>query len=271
MPLYMDVHKLDGVSAEDVAEAHKKDEAIQKKYGVEYLTYWFNEAAGNIYCLVDAPSIDAAVTVHREAHGLIPDEIIEIEFGDMEGFLGKFSGAAPARLPESSAVDTAVRIVLFTDLENSTAIMRRVGDLQMLALLREHNSIIREALKGHRGSEVKHTGDGIMASFVSASGAVECSIEIQRGFAARRDGDPDWPLRVRIGLTAGEPVVDHGDLFGTAVNLAARICTTARPDHTLVSDVVRLLCAGKPLEFASVGDTTLRGFDEPVALYEVLA
>ncbi len=272
MPLYMDVHKLNGASPDEVADAHKKDLAIQKAHGVEYLTYWFNEPAGLVYCLVDSPSVDAALTVHREGHGLLPDEIIEVEFRDVDKFLGKFSPSAPVPVEDSqsSGLDGAVRIVLFTDLENSTAITQRVGDAQMVMLLREHDSIIRDALKGHRGSEVKHTGDGIMASFVSASNAVECSKVIQHGFATRKDGDPDWPLRVRIGLTAGEPVADHGDLFGTSVNLAARICDTAQPGRILVSDVVRQLCAGKPLKFSAAGEATLKGFDEPVALYEVM-
>jgi class 3 adenylate cyclase len=272
MPLYMDVHKLQGVSAKEVSDAHKKDVDVQQQYGVEYLTYWFNDAEGQVYCLVDAPSVNAAVAVHREAHGLLPDEIIEVEFRDVEGFLGKFSDVpapVPAANSDGSPFDSALRVVLFTDLEDSTAITERVGDDRAVALLREHDAIIRAALEGHRGSEVKHTGDGIMASFASASSAVACAIDIQQGFAARGDDDPEWPFRIRIGLTAGEPVANNGDLYGTAVNLAARICDSAHPGHILVSDVVRQLCAGKAFQFTSAGEAALKGFDEPVALFEV--
>ncbi len=82
MPLYMDVHQLDGpVSADDVAKAHMADLRVQSKYDVRYLRYWVDERAGKILCLVEAPSADAAATVHREAHGLVADEVYEVQEG----------------------------------------------------------------------------------------------------------------------------------------------------------------------------------------------
>jgi len=82
MALFMDVHRgVDGLTAEAVAEAHRKDLSVQDKYGVKYLRYWYNENDGSVFCLSEAPSRDAAETVHREAHGLIPDEIVEVKEG----------------------------------------------------------------------------------------------------------------------------------------------------------------------------------------------
>ena len=82
MPLYMDVHSLDGeVSAKDVADAHMKDLQEQAKHGVDYKHYWVDEKAGKIFCLVEAPSAEAAMTVHRDAHGLVTDEIYEVQEG----------------------------------------------------------------------------------------------------------------------------------------------------------------------------------------------
>ncbi len=79
MPLFMDVHNIDGgVSESDVANAHRADLAIQDAHGVEYLRYWVDQDAGKIFCLVDAPDADAANTVHREAHGLVADEIYSV-------------------------------------------------------------------------------------------------------------------------------------------------------------------------------------------------
>ncbi|MGH9161360.1 MAG: DUF4242 domain-containing protein [Vicinamibacteraceae bacterium] len=79
MPLYMDIHKnIDGLTADAVTEAHRKDIETQAKYGVEYLKYWYNEDNGTVFCLCRAPSLEAADTVHREAHGLGADEIIEV-------------------------------------------------------------------------------------------------------------------------------------------------------------------------------------------------
>ena len=82
MPLYMDTHeKVEGLTAEAVAGAHAKDVQVQGKHGVRYLKYWFNEKNGRVHCLCEAPSQEAAVAVHREAHGLLADEIMEVREG----------------------------------------------------------------------------------------------------------------------------------------------------------------------------------------------
>jgi len=81
MPLYMDIHNLPGATAREVAEAHMKDVQTQDRYGVRYLRYWVDERQGKIFCLVDAPDSEAAATVHREAHGLVADEIFEVQEG----------------------------------------------------------------------------------------------------------------------------------------------------------------------------------------------
>lgn len=82
MPLYMDIHRLDGpVTVEDVAKAHAADLQAQPVHDVQYLRYWVNEDSGTIFCLVEAPSADAASTVHREAHGLVADEVISVKEG----------------------------------------------------------------------------------------------------------------------------------------------------------------------------------------------
>jgi len=82
MPLFMDVHnKVDGLTAEAVAGAHQRDLEVQEKHGVNYLKYWFDEGSGKVFCLVEAPDADAAVAVHREAHGLVADDITEVQEG----------------------------------------------------------------------------------------------------------------------------------------------------------------------------------------------
>jgi len=81
MPLYMDIHNLPGATAKEVAEAHIKDVQTQDRYGVRYLRYWVDEHRGKVFCLVDAPDAEAAATVHREAHGLVADDIFEVQEG----------------------------------------------------------------------------------------------------------------------------------------------------------------------------------------------
>jgi class 3 adenylate cyclase/pimeloyl-ACP methyl ester carboxylesterase len=159
--------------------------------------------------------------------------------------------------------------ILFTDMEGSTSLTQRLGDAGAQELLRAHNSVIRDALKSHAGSEIKHTGDGIMASFTTASRALDCAIAIQRAFATRNEENPNATMRVRVGLNAGEPVAEDRDLFGTAVQMAARVCAHAEPGQIVAANVVRELAAGKGFLFSDLGDVTLRGFEDPVRLYEV--
>jgi class 3 adenylate cyclase/pimeloyl-ACP methyl ester carboxylesterase len=191
------------------------------------------------------------------------DPAREIILNAIEELIGGAGEGEPVAAP------SGLLTILFTDVEGSTSLTQRLGDAKAQELLRTHNSIVRDALKTHGGSEIKHTGDGIMASFPFASRALECAVGIQRAFAADNQENPGTPIRVRMGLNAGEPVAEEEDLFGTAVQLARRICDHAEPGQILVADVVRQLAAGKGFLFSDRGETELRGFEDPVRLYEV--
>jgi class 3 adenylate cyclase len=240
----------------------------QSKYGVEYHKYWMNESKGKIFCLCSAPSAEAAASVHREAHGLLASKIIEVEPDVAEGFLGgsEMNAAGAAILPGGAAHDRdpGIRTVLFTDIVDSTALTQRLGDDEALAFLRVHDSIVREALNALGGREIKHTGDGIMACFVSAAGAVRCAIQIQRELDKHAKANPNGLLKVRVGAAAGEPVEQHNDLFGSTVQLASRLCAHAQPEQILVSNAIAELCLGKGLQFEDLGEVALKGFGYPV-------
>ena len=189
------------------------------------------------------------------------DELVEASVRTIHKFLGVHKDAAATGAG-------AFRTVLFTDVEGSTALTQRLGDARARELLREHERLVRVALKAHSGSEVKTMGDGFMASVSSATKALECAIAMQRAFAERNESAKE-PIMVRVGLNAGEPIAEDDDLFGTAVNEAARITATAKGGEILVSDVVRQLAKGKDFLFTDRGEANLKGFDEPVRLYEV--
>jgi len=268
MPLYMDIHELGEVTAEDVAKAHIADLEAQEKYGVNYLKYWVNESRGKVFCLVDAPNAEAANCVHREAHGLVARKIIEIQPELAEGFLGDVeTNAEGAAVLPGGGVDVrdpGIRTVLFTDIVESTTFTQSLGDEAAMALLSVHDTVVRDALSALGGREVKHTGDGIMASFVSTAGAVRCAIQIQRELARHEEANPERSLKVRVGAAAGEPVEQHNDLFGSTVQLAARLCAHARPEQILVSNAIAELCIGKGLLFEDLGEVVLKGFGYPV-------
>lgn len=274
MPTYMDIHQIPGgVTAEDVAKAHAHDVKIEGKYGVHYHKYWVNESAGKIFCLCEAPSAEAAMQVHREAHGLVAEKIIQVEPEVADLFLGgsevNGAGAVVMSGKGSDAHDPGIRTVLFTDIVESTSLTQKLGDDAAMEFLRVHDEIVRDALAGSKGREVKHTGDGIMASFVSAAAAVRCAAQIQRELARRAREQNNHPIKVRIGGAAGEPVERNNDIFGSTVQLAARLCSHAEPEQILVSSVVAELCIGKGLTFRPLGEVSVKGFDRPVNVHAV--
>jgi class 3 adenylate cyclase len=274
MPFYMDRHDVKGVTTQEVVAAHHKDLAVQDKFGTKFIGYWCDEERGTIFCFAQAPNAEAVNTVHSVAHGMLPGQIIEVDQALTEAFLGTIKDPSKS-LQRPGAVgqvqaNPAFRTIMFTDLMESTNMTTDLGDARAMQLLRIHNAMIRNALKAHHGLEVKHTGDGVMASFASVSSAVECAIAIQRDFATYNHENPAATMHVRIGLSAGEPVAEDQDLFGAAVQLAARICAHSESDEILAAQVVRDLCLGKRLPFADRGQVTPRGFDQPVGLYQVM-
>src|SRR6266508_4048698 len=153
------------------------------------------------------------------------------------------------------------------DIVGHTKMTPRLGEERGRAILREHETITRNVLKQHGGKEVKTMGDGFMASFGSVTRAVECAIALQRAFAARDSAarpDALEGLSVRVGLNAGEPIEEDGDLFGATVILASRIAAKAEGGEILVADTVRGLCSGKGFLFSDRGEFVAKGFEEPV-------
>ena len=274
MPLYMDRHDIEGVTPEALSEAHEKDLEIQHKHGAKYLNYWHDQARGCVFCLVEAPSKEAAVQVHRESHGLLASEIIEVDPVTVRAFFGEIAESPPLMsigpLQSNDAVsDTAFRAILFTDLHGSTKFTGELGDARAMELMRTHNAMVREKLKAYRGREIKHTGDGFMACFASVFDSVECAIAILRSFDSRNKENPESAMHLRIGLSAGEPVAEDQDLFGATVQLAARLCAYAQPGQIMVASVVPELCLGKKLPFKSHGKRKLKGFDRAMQIHEV--
>jgi len=265
VPLFIDRHDSPGVPPEDVAADHLKDLAVQEQYGVRYYTYWFDADAGSVFCLAEGPSREAVEATHVEAHGAGASTVLEIG----ERPLNDFLGAIPQHPPGTPYTASAVRAILFTDLCASTAHTQQYGDDAHMLVLREHNVIVREAVTAKGGREVKHTGDGIMASFDSVVAAVEGAVAIQRALDDR-NRSADARLALRIGISAGEPVTDdNNDLFGAAVQLARRLCDSTQPNTIAVSVAVRELCIGKPIRFEDRGTIPLKGFSDPIHAYEV--
>ncbi len=264
--MYIDRHDVAGVSPEDVANAHVLDLEAQEKHGVQYHTYWFDVERGSVFCLAEGPNKQAVVAVHEEAHGLLPSSVLELSLGAP---LNAFLGSTPHYPAGTSYTAPAMRVIVFTDVCGSVAQTHQLGDEGHMRLLNEHNEIVRGQLLVQAGREVKHTGDGIMASFTSVVSAITFAVQVQR-LLHERNKSAETPFHISIGISAGEPVTDdNDDLFGAAVQLAARLCAAASDSDIVVSMAVRELCIGKSFRFDDRGELSLKGIPEPTHVYGV--
>ncbi len=158
--------------------------------------------------------------------------------------------------------ETPFLTVMFTDLVGSTALFDRLGDEAADALRREHFASLRAAVLEHGGREIKSAGDGLMVAFTSAADAVRCAIDIQRATTGAEGG-----LSLRIGLDAGEPLVEGEDLHGTPVIVASRLCDAAGDGEVLASDVVRRVAWSRVTALMRpAGAMRFKGLSEPVSV-----
>jgi class 3 adenylate cyclase len=266
MPIYGDRHNASGASKADLAEAHRLDLEAQTEYGVSFLAYWFDVQRGMAFCLVEAPSSSAVEEVHRVSHGNVPTDIIEVDLEEVRRFLGRTAD------PDSlEMVDSGYRTILFTDLVGSTSLSLQVGDVRAVELLGIHDRIADEAVTGEGGRVVKHTGDGILASFADVHGALRAGIRIQQQLDEARQAEGAEVLAVRIGINPGNPVERSDDIFGVAVAVASRLCALAEPGQILVSGVVRELIEDQNLTAClhDAGRRPIRGLASALQVYKV--
>jgi class 3 adenylate cyclase len=159
--------------------------------------------------------------------------------------------------------------VLFTDIIDFTSSHQRHGDEWMVDVIRAHNEVARTALNSFGGREVKHTGDGIMASFPSALLAMQAALAMQKGFIQFAEAMPHRAFDVRIGISAGEPIHMGDDLFGTPVNLASRVMSFGKGRDIMLAQAAYDICKDSQQTFDTVTGCELKGFEGEHTLYRI--
>lgn len=234
MPLYMDLHIVPGVKANDVAEAHRLDVLIQDDHSCKCMTYWVDESRGHVFCLIDAPGKETVIAMHNKAHGLVPHKIIEVQTSLVESFLGRITDPADAALNADGLkllTDPSFRILLQVQLPDPILLSINHGKDKAAEMTgRQWQSVQHQVLQ-HGGVEAEHEGSAIIASFTSATGAVKAATAIQQLAGAG----------VKIGVSAGEPVTNNNKLFGDTIQLAERIAFIAKDRQVGLSAQVREL------------------------------
>lgn len=263
--MFMDVHPgLGDATPAELDEAHRADLAMQDRFGVRWVSYWLNAPDGKSFCLAEAPDADSLRACHKASHGLMPHDVIEIPDRTLERFMGGMPTDDGDRvILDDGSLDTGLRAIMFTDIEGSTAISTGQGDAKAVEVVERHDAIVRGCLERFSGFEVKHTGDGILASFTSVTNALGAATAIHAEAVNHES------LRIKIGVSAGEPVGGSSDIYGATVNLSARICAEAKGGQTLVAGTVRDLALGKGIRFKEIGERPLKGFPEPISLFAV--
>ncbi|RLD61726.1 MAG: DUF4242 domain-containing protein [Bacteroidetes bacterium] len=242
MPIYMDRHDLNGVTAKDVALAHQADINIQDQFGCRGITYWFDEERGAAFCLVEAPEMNAVKEMHDHAHGLVPHQIIEVESNVVEAFLGRIQDPKPTDNMDDEGLlilnDPAFRAIMAIVLEDSELIDYRVEHPLAKNIHKNYNDLLEKILDQFEGRKVEHVKDGFLVSFASISNAACCALEIQSQLKAlnKKSG---INLQTQIGLSAGVPVTGDDAFFGNTIQQAKRLCEISQGGGILISSSLK--------------------------------
>lgn len=226
MPLFMDLHKAEDYdvqpTVEEIKKNHIADLAVQHKYGVKFLQYWINEEAGLVFCLMEAPDKESCAAVHREAHGAMPCNIIELRGGDYARFMGEENIKNQFDIVEqpNGSFDAGYRFIMSID-HLSISPDEKI------------NHAIDASIKKYGGRAVSNFEGREMIAFTNSVPAIECAIDIIR----------DGKKQIRIGISASEPVTDSKDFFGKGIQLSGYLCDIAEPGHICISPLVKQLIA----------------------------
>ena len=265
MALFLDRHDAPGATASNIAAAHELDLSVQDKYGVRYVTYWFDEDQGAVFCLAEGPDRESLEAVHREAHGLVADRIIEVGEGPVSAFLGPL----PQHPPGEAYVDSAVRAIVFTDLCDSTRQTQELGDEGFMTVLHEHDEIVR-------GASVRAGWTRSEAHRRRAYGLLHLGVGRHRVrnrhptfvATAERGGSCDPLMFASVSASVSR-------LPSLAISSERRFscrpdCARSPPVGASPYRVRRGTCAwAKRFEFNSMGAFDLKGFPDPVPAFEV--
>lgn len=232
MPLFMDIHLNSDLNLEEVAKLHKADLAVQSKYGVHYQRYWVNEEMGTVFCLMEGPDKESCKAVHKESHGQMACNIIEVQPGDYQHYLGQFDHTVKDRaFIRNNKPDTGFRTFVHVDfIINSNHYY--------------NNPIkrLKQYANNFEGTVVENAREGVQCVFTSCSQAIKFALVLQKEFkkSETRTNSAALPfVECRIGISAGDPVEEHNkQYFSGALSLAKRLSEVTKPGQIMISKSV---------------------------------
>ncbi|GGH44534.1 AraC family transcriptional regulator [Mangrovimonas yunxiaonensis] len=230
MPIYMDYHHFPGVTVEDVKQGHMADKQTQSKYGVKYHQFWINQDAGTIFCLIEGPNAEACEKVHKEAHGNVACNIVEVEMGLINAFMGKNHKVDHGIVYYNNGnLDTGFRFILIVDILAKTNQANTDNMSRFKVPVVSKNQVFK-SLEKHKGTEVKNiTDDSIIAVFSNTTDAYRCALNIQN-LLSERD-----TIEFRMGLAEGQPITHSDGFFKDAIDFTKQLALMANNGEIVLS------------------------------------
>ena len=240
MPIYMDRHDVsEAVTAEIVAQLHKEDLKIQHIYGCRGLTYWFDDIRKTAFCLLEAPNKDAIVEMHKNAHGEVPHQILEVDATIVESFLGRIEDPEKAQNTRLNIInDPAFRIIMVVTIEHHS-----FQDSNPFSIMLKAQLIYKQIvaiLKSFEGNIVQQNEDGFLISFRKVTEAVLCALKIQKIYKNFRTSYQINFTELSIGLHAGVPVTERKSIFEETIKLAERMGFISVAEIVISTEVQQL-------------------------------
>lgn len=269
MPIFMDLHIVPGVNAKDVADAHSMDVLMEKEHSCKCLTYWIDELRGHVFCLIDAPNQESVIELHNRAHGLVPHKIVEVEPNLVYSFLGRITDPDNAQVSDKGLIildDTSYRILLCAQICDTVLLQQAVGADTAATLSAGFYKTIRQLTLQHHGREVIREGQEYLASFVAATDAFAAACAIQQALGS------DSPLKWKLSIHAGEPIMQTDALFGDTVTMLRRMNLMAQPGFVQLTNTVKVLLSSDQLASMQSHLQLFAPQDEPfiTQLFDVL-
>lgn len=240
MPVFMDLHVGQGLTAEDIAMAHQMDLKIQGEFNCKCLTYWFDKERGNAYCLVDAPNKEAVYELHRNSHKQLPDEIIEVDRRVIKAFLGRIHDPEVVDYMIDQKIkvfnDPAFRVLLMLKIKDRQRLSYEFGEKKTKEYLAHFEKISHHQILKNNGMAAESGKDIIVATFTSAIQAVICAIDIQNFLQFDLE-----KIDLKIGIHAGQPIEKNPGLFENTLRFTRFICCLENNNKIVVSHTVKNL------------------------------
>ncbi|QGY42692.1 DUF4242 domain-containing protein [Maribellus comscasis] len=240
MPIYMDRHDVsENVTAETVAKLHQEDLKIQHKYNCRGLTYWFDDVRKTAFCLIEAPDKQSLTTMHKNAHGQVPYQIIEVDADVVESFLGRIEDPENRDKTELNIInEPAFRAIMVTGIKPYSFLNMKKEVLNLS--IQKFNLSTLSTIKQFKGRIVNHSNDYFMVSFASVADAMKCALEVQREFDKWKEKHDFINIKLKTGLSAGVPVTNSRTLFDDTVKTAERLYYISMAKILITNEVKEL-------------------------------